>query len=1168
MLRSSRQFAIVLIAGCTLFALPAIGQGQTVTWDANGTTAGVTDGPGAWLTGTHWWNGTSTVPWVSGMDAVFGVSGTGGAVTLSATTAANSITVNAYTGGNYNLGSAGQVLTIGSGGITLNSGARAVTFTSPINVGANQTWTNNSAGQLTLSGSLVGSANVTIAGTSGVYLNYGQGGSDGSYSGTMSVGEGLLVIDAANRRGLASATLLLSTNATGTFSGNTNQVNATGNAVIGALGGSGRFWIGSGASNNAAGFDTGNLFGGNNASTSFSGTISSAAAEVSRKFVKAGSGTMTLSGTGSQFESLGATPVTVQLMAGSLRLQNPDALSAAEVYLTNAGGPLLFDNVEGTTFSLGGLRASPNIGRVNVQNTTGQPVTVQFNDGGTLIGGTWSGVGTVVKNGTGTFSPTAQSTISGTVSINGGSFRPAGNTVLPATVRLDGGVLDGFAANVQWSLGALEATQSGTLNFTSSNSREYTIGTNNRSTTFAGMITGSASSIWWFKSGTGTMTITGTNQSPQKWNIDQGIVLPMTLAAAGTNNWYVSGSAVLGVGFALDQAVLNKVEARVSNSAASAGAVALGADSNENLSFTSSNLASVSLGAVSGTWVYGASGGAVTPNGSVYRLGGGGGTLDFRGSLVDAGGTSRTLQVGGNVAGYGGAVILGNAANSYTGKTTVNTGTLAFASIGNVNGGASALGAPTTVANATIDLGSGSSAAVLLYTGTGHTSNRAINLSGTSGGGAIDSAGGGPLTLSGSVSGGTGTKTFTLTGTNTGLNTIGTITGTGVSVVKDGTGLWRMNANKGFGGTLTVKNGTLQVANAGAVGNAVTVGDAAPGAGGLAALLLEENVTASFDVITPAGTQAALFGGANTTGTATLSSGEMQMGRATTLVAKTGGTVDFRGTWAGATSGSPANQNVTIGAAGYAGRFLLQSSGTLATSGSAAVQYGTAVVGLTTTVSSAGTLATAAGATLAGTGIVTNAIGGAGLISPGNSPGILTAGSLDPGAGTDFIFEITGAAPDFTNLGASVNDVLRLTDLSAPFASALGAGNVVNVLFRLSSGTAPVTQGTYTGGFFTDRNVDFFSSISSGSFAYWVLGAYGSGSSQQQFAVGPEGSLVTYSRLEAFDPALSVQKSVVAQTSGPTGQITQFVVVPEPATIVLAGVGIAAAVLTLRRRRA
>jgi hypothetical protein len=246
---------------------------------------------------------------------------------------------------------------------------------------------------------------------------------------------------------------------------------------------------------------------------------------------------------------------------------------------------------------------------------------------------------------------------------------------------------------------------------------------------------------------------------------------------------------------------------------------------------------------------------------------------------------------------------------------------------------------------------------------------------------------------------------------------------------------------------------------------------------------------------------------------------------------------------------------------------VLDSSGTFATSGSVAIRHGTAVVGLTTTVSSAGTLSTDAGATLAGTGFVTNAIGGAGVISPGNSPGILTAGSLDPGAGTDFIFEITGAAPDFTNRDASVNDVLRLTDLSAPFASALGSGNVVNVLFKLSSGTAPVTQGTYTGGFFTDLNTNFFSSISSGSFAYWVLGAYGTGGDQQQFAVGTDGSLVTYSRLGAFDPALSVQKSVVPQTQTVTGQITQFVVVPEPATIALAGLGIAMSGYAAWRRR-
>ena len=293
------------------------------------------------------------------------------------------------------------------------------------------------------------------------------------------------------------------------------------------------------------------------------------------------------------------------------------------------------------------------------------------------------------------------------------------------------------------------------------------------------------------------------------------------------------------------------------------------------------------------------------------------------------------------------------------------------------------------------------------------------------------------------------------------------------------------------------------------------------------------------------------------------------MGRGATLVAATGGVAEFRTSWSGSTTGTPATRNVTIGAAGYAGRVVLNTVGTLSTSGSVAVDYGTAVLGGQTTVTSVGTLTTASGATLAGTGFVTGAIGGAGLVSPGNSPGILTAGSLDPSAGTSFVFEIEGSAPDFTNAAASINDVLRLTDATSPFASALGAGNVVNVLFNLSSGTAPVAPGTYTGGFFTDKNESFAASIASGSFAYWVLGSYGSAGDRQQFGVGPSGSLVTYSRLGAYDPSLAVQRSVVPQTGTVTGQITQFVVVPEPATLALAGlgVGIAGVVVWNRRRK-
>jgi len=70
-----------------------------LTWDANGATAGQTDGAGAWLTANQWWNGSTNQTWASSADAIFGNGGTGGAVTLGAGgTTANSL----YVGGTGN----------------------------------------------------------------------------------------------------------------------------------------------------------------------------------------------------------------------------------------------------------------------------------------------------------------------------------------------------------------------------------------------------------------------------------------------------------------------------------------------------------------------------------------------------------------------------------------------------------------------------------------------------------------------------------------------------------------------------------------------------------------------------------------------------------------------------------------------------------------------------------------------------------------------------------------------------------------------------------------------------------------------------------------------------------------------------------------------------------
>jgi len=53
----------------------------------------------------------------------------------------------------------------------------------------------------------------------------------------------------------------------------------------------------------------------------------------------------------------------------------------------------------------------------------------------------------------------------------------------------------------------------------------------------------------------------------------------------------------------------------------------------------------------------------------------------------------------------------------------------------------------------------------------------------------------------------------------------------------------------------------------------------------------------------------------------------------------------------------------------------------------------------------------------AGSGVTAGSIGGTGLIAPGNSPGILTALSLDPGAGTSFALEFTGTATTYNGQG-------------------------------------------------------------------------------------------------------------------------------------------------------
>lgn len=542
----------------------------------------------------------------------------------------------------------------------------------------------------------------------------------------------------------------------------------------------------------------------------------------------------------------------------------------------------------------------------------------------------------------------------------------------------------------------------------------------------------------------------------------------------------------------------------------------------------------------------------------------------FAGLLTDPSSGSNTLTK------LGAGTLVISSTQTYTGKTTVGGGVLEIGSIGNVGGGATAIGNPGTAAAGMIDIGSGTSTGTLRYVGAGAAgTDRGFNLGGSSGGGGIDASGGGALVLTGSITVANGSKTFTLSGTSTAINTIGAIpnpdTGS-LTVVKDGSGLWRLTGTSNFSGPFTIQNGTiLTAANApsdtgGAfgVGGAATVGDAGAGASGTAALLLEQGITVARQInvatLGSGASQKVVVGGINTSGTSTFSYlSEFRIGRSVTLVAAPGGVVNFGNTWSDAAGSGTPTSDVTIGSEGNTGTVLFNNS--LTTSGSVAVRYGSLKLGPDITVSAAGTLGVDSGALLSGVGAVAGTIGGAGLVAPGNSPGILTAGAVDPSGGLDLAFEFTGLTPDYTDAANSLNDVLRLTGTS-PFASSLSAINTVSLYLPAGAAAGSI----YEGGFFTDRTAaqfgNFLATIGNADFVAYVADASGTVSYN-----GTNYSLLglTISVGTRTVPTAGFNGGVSTVTNG---QVTTFAVaVPEPAALALAGVGIAVAGWQFQRRR-
>jgi len=583
--------------------------------------------------------------------------------------------------------------------------------------------------------------------------------------------------------------------------GQVNLVNTAGQTLT--------FWDGAAGPKNNGQIDGGNgvwrVGGGSNNWTDSTGALNADYTPDSFAIFSAAPGTVSVdNGSGSvlasgmQFASTGyvITGDALTLTGGQAIVQVGDGSAAGAGYtatiaseLTGTAGLVKTDLgtlvLTGANSYDGGTRIDGGTLQIGNGGATGS-ITGDIVDNGTLVvnrsgtialDGTISGRGSLTKLGSSVLTLTGANSYSGGTTVGGGILQVSSDANLgdvAGTLSLQGGTLQAaasFSSGRNILLGSTNSNSVDTQGFDVTLNGTIGDGPNNLSGDFVN------------KLGTGTLTLTGANTYANRTVIAGGT---LALAGAGTIG---AGNLVVGAGTVFDISQTNTGARVIQLNSGPAGTIALGS--------------------------------------RTLTLGFGNSSSDWSGTIGD----------GGIVGGTGGSVVIAAPngvvrffeANSYTGGTTISSGTFVLAGNGSLyNGGAVAMNAGTA-----FDIGG--------LVGTGTTIG--------------DLSGAGTIALGG--------KSLTF-GTANSTSFSGTIAGAGGALVKNGTGTFTLSGANSYAGTTAVNAGTLLVngnqsaatgltsvasgatlGGSGTIGGDVIVADGAtlaPGGGGAGALTINGNL--------------------------------------------------------------------------------------------------------------------------------------------------------------------------------------------------------------------------------------------------------------------------------------------------------------------------------------